>query len=184
MKCKYLFLSTWVEVYIGSKVQCLFCTETSTSEGRGEEMGGSGNFKNKAHRNFDPRNNSTPVYWCKMPSYFQGVKFIVDKMMESFVHFMAARRHPQVGDGDGIARCLLLLLFIHLWQSGPARAMAAVAAPVVVLLARCLCRKIRIWPHPLLLSALRSPNVNLAKVEYARSPSPPPPPLPPPPIAT
>ena len=52
---------TGVMVFIGSKVQCLFCFETSTKEGRGEEMGGSGNFKNKVHRTFDPRNNSTPV---------------------------------------------------------------------------------------------------------------------------
>ena len=53
-----------VEVFFGSKVQCLFCFESSTTEGRGEEMGESGNFKNKTNRTFDPRNNSTPVeFW-------------------------------------------------------------------------------------------------------------------------
>ena len=62
---------TVVEVFIGSKVQCLFCFETSTTEGRGEVMGGSGNFKNRAHRTFDPRNYSTPVYnsLLKMSEY-------------------------------------------------------------------------------------------------------------------
>ena len=34
---------------------------TSTTEGRGGEKGGSANFRNKAHRTFDPRNNSTTV---------------------------------------------------------------------------------------------------------------------------
>ena len=53
---------TGVEVFIGSKVQCLFCFETSTTEGRGGAMGGSANFKYKAHRTFDPRNNTTPVH--------------------------------------------------------------------------------------------------------------------------
>ena len=47
-------LLTGVEVFIVSKVQCLFCFESSTTEGRGEEMGESGNFKNKANRTFDP----------------------------------------------------------------------------------------------------------------------------------
>ena len=56
-----IIYSAVVEVIIGSKVQCLFCSETSTTEGRGEEMGGDGNIKKKAHRIFDPRNNSTPV---------------------------------------------------------------------------------------------------------------------------
>ena len=41
--------STGVEVFIGSKAPCLFCFVSCTPEGRGEEMGGSGNFKNKAH---------------------------------------------------------------------------------------------------------------------------------------
>ena len=54
--------NTGVELFIGSKVQCLFCYETSTTEGRGGEMGGSANFRNKAHRTFDPRNNSTPEH--------------------------------------------------------------------------------------------------------------------------
>ena len=57
-----VFPYTGMEFFLGSKVQCLFCFETSTTEGRGEEMGGSGNFSNKAHRTFDPRNNSTPVF--------------------------------------------------------------------------------------------------------------------------
>ena len=52
---------TGVKVFIGSKVQCLFCLETSTTEGRGEELGGGAKFQAKAHRTFDPRNNSTPV---------------------------------------------------------------------------------------------------------------------------
>ena len=54
-------INTGVELFIGSKVQSLFCYETSTSEGRGGEVGGSANFRNKAHRTFDPRNNLTPV---------------------------------------------------------------------------------------------------------------------------
>ena len=51
---------TGVELFIRSKVQSLFCYETSTTEGRGGEKGGSANFK-IAHRTFDPRNTSTPV---------------------------------------------------------------------------------------------------------------------------
>ena len=38
---------TGVEVFIGSKAQCLFCFETRTEEGRGGEMRGSANFKIK-----------------------------------------------------------------------------------------------------------------------------------------
>ena len=36
---------TGIEVFIGSKVQCLFCFETCTTEGRGGEKGGSANFQ-------------------------------------------------------------------------------------------------------------------------------------------
>ena len=38
---------TGVEVFIGSKVQCLFCVETCSTEGRGGEKGGSANSKIK-----------------------------------------------------------------------------------------------------------------------------------------
>ena len=38
---------TGVEVFIGSKVQCLFCFETYTTKGRGEEKGGSANCRTK-----------------------------------------------------------------------------------------------------------------------------------------
>ena len=40
-------LNTGVSKILGSKVQCLFCFETSTTEGRGGEKGGSANSINK-----------------------------------------------------------------------------------------------------------------------------------------
>ena len=39
--------STGVELILGSKVQCLFCFEICTTEGREGEKGGSANFKTK-----------------------------------------------------------------------------------------------------------------------------------------
>ena len=36
-----------VKLFIGSKVQCMFCFEIFTPEGRGEEVGGNANFKTK-----------------------------------------------------------------------------------------------------------------------------------------
>ena len=39
------FINTGVNLILGSKVQCLFCFETSTTEGREGEEGGSANFK-------------------------------------------------------------------------------------------------------------------------------------------
>ena len=48
---QYTDNNTGVEVFIGSKVQCLFCFETSTTEGRGEEMGGSAKYQIKSQQN-------------------------------------------------------------------------------------------------------------------------------------
>ena len=62
---KFESATTGVEVFIGSKVQCLFCFKASTTEGRGGEMRKSAKFQMKAHRTFDPRNNSTPVQLIK-----------------------------------------------------------------------------------------------------------------------
>ena len=39
--------TTGVEIVHGSKVQCLFCFEFCTAEGRGGEKGGNANFKTK-----------------------------------------------------------------------------------------------------------------------------------------
>ena len=55
-------VSTRVKLFIGSKVQSWVCYKTSTTDGRGGEMGGRANFRNKAHRSFDQRNNTTPVF--------------------------------------------------------------------------------------------------------------------------
>ena len=41
------------------KVQCVFCFENCTTEGRGGEK--EGKFQNKAHRTFDIRNTLSPV---------------------------------------------------------------------------------------------------------------------------
>ena len=50
-----------MEFFIGSKVQCIFYFEIYVPEGRGEKREGIVNLINKAHRTFDPRNNSTPI---------------------------------------------------------------------------------------------------------------------------
>ena len=52
-------INTGVEVFIGSKVQCLLYFETCTTEGR---KGREWKFQNKAHRTFHPRINSTRVH--------------------------------------------------------------------------------------------------------------------------
>ena len=52
---------TGVSKILGSKVQCMFCFETSTTEGRGGEKGGSANSRDKTHRTLDTRINFTPV---------------------------------------------------------------------------------------------------------------------------
>ena len=36
---------TWMNIILGSKVECLFCFETWTTEGRGGEKGGSANLR-------------------------------------------------------------------------------------------------------------------------------------------
>ena len=51
---------TGVEVFIGSKVQCLLFWNFRQRGERGRNER-SGNFRSKAHRTFDPRNNSNPV---------------------------------------------------------------------------------------------------------------------------
>ena len=40
-------LSTGVEAFLISKVQCMLCFEIRISEGRGREKGGNANFKGK-----------------------------------------------------------------------------------------------------------------------------------------
>ena len=61
IKAMCTWISTGVKLFIASKVQSLISYETSTTEGGEGEVGGHANFRNKAHRTFDPRNNSTLV---------------------------------------------------------------------------------------------------------------------------
>ena len=49
------------QLFMVSKVQCLFWSETSTTEGRGGEKGESANFQKIAHRTFDTINSWPPV---------------------------------------------------------------------------------------------------------------------------
>ena len=52
---------TGVHIFIGLKVQHLFCFESCTRGERGRK-GRECKFRNKSHRTFDPKNTSTPLY--------------------------------------------------------------------------------------------------------------------------
>ena len=71
---------TGVEVFIGSKVQCLFGNLPLVRE-RGEKEW-SANLKNEAHTTIDPRNASTPVdalYLCPAWDFRQGSQLLMCK---------------------------------------------------------------------------------------------------------
>ena len=77
---------------LGSKVQCVFCLETSTTEGRGEEKGGSANARTK-HTEPLTQGFCSPLYvWhvYRRPPYVR----VPEKKSEKHWSARKAPSHP------------------------------------------------------------------------------------------
>ena len=73
---------TWVEWFIGSKVQCLFRFETCTTEVRGGEKGGSANFKTK-HTEPLTQEKPPPLYMLEELSLQEWKYLLIHVMWET-----------------------------------------------------------------------------------------------------